>query len=129
MPTALLIFYRLLGAALLLLAAAALWEKYRIVRGATLLPGRILSCRKAGRTSPRAGAGCYRYLVEVHVNGERLELETNDSFWTDHSSRVGKSVLVWYNPRHSAVVERKSPETELISAGIAAVGVALLLLG
>ena len=73
MPVGLLIFYRLLGTALLVLAAATLWEKYRTVRGAQLLPGRILQCRKAGSTSPRNGAGGYRYLVELYADGERLE--------------------------------------------------------
>lgn len=127
MPMGLLIFYRLLGAALLALAAVTLWEKYRTVRGARLLPGRVLQCRKARSTNPRAGAGGYRYLVEIYVDGERLELETNDSFWFDHTDRTGKSVLVWYNPARS-LLERKSPGTELLAAGVALVGVALLLI-
>ena len=127
MPIVLLMFYRLLGTALLVLAAAALWEKYRTVRGAQLLPGRILQCRKAGSTSPRNGAGGYRYLVELYADGERLERETNDSFWFDRSDRTGKSVLVWYNPARP-LVERKSPGTEVLAAGMALVGVALLLL-
>lgn len=127
MPIQLLIFYRILGVILLILAAVTLWEKYRTVRGATLLPGRILECRKAARTNPRAGAGGYRYLVEIHANGQRLELETNDSFWFDHSTQKGRSVLVWYNPA-SPVLERKSIGTELLAAGIAVVGVALLLI-
>ena len=37
MPTTLLIIYRILGAALFALAAAAIVEKYRTVRGAALL--------------------------------------------------------------------------------------------
>lgn len=127
MPIVLMVVYRVLGVALLVLAAVTLWEKYRTVRGAVLLPGRILDCRKAQSTSPRAGAGGYRYLVEVYVGGERLELETNDSFWFDHDTQKGKSVQVWYNPS-SPVLERKSCGTELLAAAIAVVGVALLLI-
>lgn len=127
MPIVLMVIYRVLGVALLALAAATLWEKYRTVRGAVLLPGRILDCRKAGRTSPRAGAGGYRYLVEVYAGGERLELETNDSFWFAHDTQKGKSIQVWYNPA-SPVLERKGCGTELLAAAIAAVGVALLLI-
>ena len=84
MPTTLLIIYRILGAALFALAAAAIVEKYRTVRGAALLPARVLECRKAASTSPNRSAGGYRYLVELHANGQRLELETNDSFWFMH---------------------------------------------
>lgn len=127
MPMPLMIVYRVLGILLLAMAAAAVWEKYRTVRGATLLPGRILDCRKANRTNPRQGAGGYRYLVEIHAGGERLELETNDSFWFSHDSQKGKSVLVWYNPGRP-VLERKSLGTEALAAVMAAIGVALLLL-
>ena len=127
MPIQLMIFYRVLGILLLVLAGAALWEKYRTVRGAALLPGRILDCRKGDRTSPRRGAGGYRYLVELHVNGERLEMETNDSFWFDRPGSQGKSVLVWYKPGRP-LLERKSPGTELLAAGMAALGVLLLFL-
>ena len=38
MPTTLLIVYRVLGTVLFALAAAAIVEKYRTVRGAVLLP-------------------------------------------------------------------------------------------
>ena len=127
MPIQLMIFYRVLGVLLLVLAGAALWEKYRTVRGASLLPGRILECRKAARTNQRAGAGGYRYLVEIYANGQRLELETNDSFWFDHDTQKGKTVLVWYNPERP-VLERKSLGTELLAVAMAAVGVALLLI-
>lgn len=127
MPIQLMIFYRVLGVLLLVLAGAALWEKYRTVRGASLLPGRILDCRKAARTNPRAGAGGYRYLVEVYANGQRLELETNDSFWFNHHTQKGKTVLVWYNPERP-VLERKSFGTELLAAAMAVVGVVLLLI-
>ena len=98
MPTTLLIVYRVLGTVLFALAAAAIVEKYRTVRGAVLLPARILECRKAGSTSPGAAAGGYRYLVELHANGRRLEMETNDSFWFRHDKDKGKIIQVWYNP-------------------------------
>ena len=127
MPIQLMIFYLVLGILFLVLAGATVWEKYRTVRGATLLPGRIVACRKASRTNPRAGAGGYRYLVEVYVEGQRLELETNDSFWFSHEGQQGKSVQVWYNPQ-SPVLERKSWGTELLAAGIGLLGIGLLLL-
>lgn len=127
MPISLMIFYRVLGILFLAMAGAALWEKYRTVRGATLLPGRILACRRAKRTNPHSGAGGYRYLVEIYAGGQRLELETNDSFWFNHDNQKGKSVMVWYNPERP-VLERKSIGTELLAVVIAAVGVALLLI-
>lgn len=46
MPTTLLIVYRVLGTVLFALAAAAIVEKYRTVRGAALLPARVLECRR-----------------------------------------------------------------------------------
>ena len=46
MPTTLLIVYRVLGTVLFALAAAAIVEKYRTVRGAVLLPARVLECRR-----------------------------------------------------------------------------------
>lgn len=127
MPIQLMIFYRVLGLLFLVLAVSALVEKYRTVRGATLLPGRILACRKADRTNPRNGAGGYRYLVEIHVNGQRLELETNDSFWFNHDRQKDKSVLVWYNPNRP-VLERKSIGTELLALAMAAIAVGLLVI-
>lgn len=127
MPIQLMIVYRVLGILFLVLAGATVWEKYRTVRGATLLPGRIVECRKASRTNPRAGAGGYRYLVELYVEGQRLELETNDSFWFSHEGQQGKSVQVWYNPE-SPLLERKSWGTELLAAGIGLLGIGLLLL-
>ena len=127
MPTTLLIIYRILGAALFALAAAAIVEKYRTVRGAVLLPARVLECRKAGSTSPGAAAGGYRYLVELHADGRRLEMETNDSFWFRHDKDKGKIVQVWYNPS-ARCVERKSWETEIFSALLAGIGAALLLI-
>lgn len=127
MPTTLLIIYRILGAALFALAAAAIVEKYRTVRGAVLLPARVLECRKAGSTSPGAAAGGYRYLVELHANGRRLEMETNDSFWFRHDKDKGKIIQVWYNPS-ARCVERKSWETEIFSALLAGIGAALLLI-
>lgn len=127
MPTTLLIVYRVLGTVLFALAAAAIVEKYRTVRGAVLLPARVLECRKAGSTSPGAAAGGYRYLVELHANGRRLEMETNDSFWFRHDKDKGKIVQVWYNPS-ARCVERKSWETEMFSALLAGIGAALLLI-
>ena len=127
MPTTLLIVYRVLGTALFALAAAAIVEKYRTVRGAVLLPARVLECRKAGSTSPGAAAGGYRYLVELHANGRRLEMETNDSFWFRHDKDKGKIIQVWYNPS-ARCVERKSWETEIFSALLAGIGAALLLI-
>lgn len=127
MPTILLIVYRVLGTVLFVLAAAAIVEKYRTVRGAVLLPARVLECRKAGSTSPGAAAGGYRYLVELHANGRRLEMETNDSFWFRHDKDKGKIVQVWYNPS-ARCVERKSWETEIFSALLAGIGAALLLI-
>ena len=122
-----LIVYRVLGTVLFALAAAAIVEKYRTVRGAVLLPARVLECRKAGSTSPGAAAGGYRYLVELHANGRRLEMETNDSFWFRHDKDKGKIVQVWYNPS-ARCVERKSWETEIFSALLAGIGAALLLI-
>lgn len=127
MPTTLLIVYRVLGTVLFALAAAAIVEKYRTVRGAVLLPARVLECRKAGSTSPGAAAGGYRYLVELHADGKRLEMETNDSFWFRHDKSKGKIVQVWYNPS-ARCVERKSWETEIFSALLAGIGAALLLI-
>ena len=127
MPTTLLIVYRVLGTMLFALAAAAIVEKYRTVRGAVLLPARVLECRKAGSTSPGAAAGGYRYLVELHADGRRLEMETNDSFWFRHDKDKGKIVQVWYNPS-ARCVERKSWETEIFSALLAGIGAALLLI-
>lgn len=127
MPTTLLIVYRVLGTVLFALAAAAIVEKYRTVRGAVLLPARVLECRKADSTSPGAAAGSYRYLVELHANGRRLEMETNDSFWFRHDKDKGKIVQVWYNPS-ARCVERKSWETEIFSALLAGIGAALLLI-
>ncbi|WP_308594149.1 hypothetical protein [uncultured Gemmiger sp.] len=127
MPTTLLIVYRVLGTVLFALAAAAIVEKYRTVRGAVLLPARVLECRKAGSTSPGAAAGGYRYLVELHAEGRRLEMETNDSFWFRHDKDKGKIIQVWYNPG-ARCVERKSWETEIFSALLAGIGAALLLI-
>ena len=137
MPTTLLIVYRVLGTVLFALAAAAIVEKYRTVRGAVLLPARVLECRRAsstsnsrgagGSTSPGAAAGGYRYLVELYANGRRLELETNDAFWFRHDKDKGKVLQVWYNP-NARCVERKSWETEFFAAVLAVIGAALLLI-
>ena len=102
-------------------------EKYRTVRGAALLPARVLECRRASSTSNSRGAGGYRYLVELYANGQRLELETNDAFWFRHDKDKGKVLQVWYNP-NARCVERKSWETEFFAAVLAVIGVALLLI-
>ena len=120
MPTTLLIVYRVLGTVLFALAAAAIVEKYRTVRGAALLPARVLECRRASSTSNSRGAGGYRYLVELYANGQRLELETNDAFWFRHDKDKGKVLQVWYNP-NARCVERKSWETEFFAAVLAVV--------
>ena len=127
MLTTLMIVYRVLGTLLFALAAAAIVEKYRTVRGAVLLPARVLECRRAASTNSSRGAGGYRYLVELHANGQRLEMETNDAFWFKHDKDTGKVVQVWYNP-NARCVERKSWETEIFSAVLAIVGAALLLI-
>ena len=127
MPTTLMIVYRVLGTLLFALAAAAIVEKYRTVRGAVLLPARVLECRRAASTNSSRGAGGYRYLVELHANGQRLEMETNDAFWFKRDKDTGKVVQVWYNP-NDRCVERKSWETEIFSAVLAIVGAALLLI-
>lgn len=125
MPIQLMIFYRVLGVLFLGLSAATVWEKYRTVRGAKLLSGRIVDCRKANRTGRRSGGG-YRYLVEICVDGKRMELETNDAFWLNHSRKKGKSLQVWYNPQRP-MLERKSIGTELMALVMAVVAVGLLL--
>lgn len=121
MPTTLLIVYRVLGTVLFALAAAAIVEKYRTVRGG------VLECRRASSTSNSRGAGGYRYLVELYANGRRLELETNDAFWFRHDKDKGKVLQVWYNP-NARCVERKSWETEFFAAVLAVIGAALLLI-
>lgn len=50
MPFALLLFYRVLGILLWVLVLLMLWEKYRIVRGGTLLPAQILDCCKSSQS-------------------------------------------------------------------------------
>ena len=127
MPTILLIVYRVLGTVFFALAAAAIVEKYRTVRGAALLPARVLECRRASSTNNSRGAGGYRYLVELYANGRRLELETNDAFWFRHDKDKGKVLQVWYNP-NARCVERKSWETEFFAAVLAVIGAALLLI-
>ena len=140
MPFALLLFYRVLGILLWVLVLLMLWEKYRIVRGGTLLPAQILDCCKSSQSdtpaqpsrrdaliNPRVGAGGYCYRVVFTANGQRMERHTNDSFWFHHDGQQGKTVLVWYNPA-SLVVERKSWETEFFAAVLAVIGVALLLI-
>lgn len=101
-------------------------EKYRTVRGAVLLPARVLECRRASSTSNSRGAGGYRYLVELYANGRRLELETNDAFWFRHDKDKGKVLQVWYNP-NARCVERKAGRRNF-AAVLAVIGAALLLI-
>ena len=54
MPFALLLFYRVLGILLWVLVLLMLWEKYRIVRGGTLLPAQILDCCKSSQSDTPA---------------------------------------------------------------------------
>ena len=140
MPFALLLFYRVLGILLWVLVLLMLWEKYRIVRGGTLLPAQILDCCKSSQSdtpaqpsrrgaliNPRVGASGYCYRVVFTANGQRMERHTNDSFWFHHDGQQGKTVLVWYNPA-SPVVERKSWETEVLAAAMGVLATALLLI-
>ena len=83
--------------------------------------------RPADRTSPRGGAGGYRYVVEVYVDGERLECETNDAFWFCHDAQKGKSIRVWYRPGRP-LLECHNPGTELMAAFMALAGIGLLLI-
>ena len=66
-------------------------------------------------------------LVELHADGRRLEMETNDSFWFRHDKDKGKIVQVWYNPS-ARCVERKSWETEVLAAAMGVLATALLLI-
>ena len=145
MPVGLLLFYRLLGILLWVAVLSMLWEKYRIVRGGTLLPAQILDCCKSGRGdapmtgemerytrrdgffNPRVGAGGYCYRVAFSVNGQRMERNTNDSFWFQHNGQQGKTVLIWYNPAQP-LVERKSWETEILAVGMGILATVLLFL-
>ena len=142
MPFALLLFYRVLGILLWVLVLSMLLEKYRIVRGGTLLPAQILDCRKSTHSdapeaapttrrnafvNPNVAAGGYCYRVAFSANGQRMERSTNDSFWFNHPNQQGRTVLVWYNPAYQ-VVERKSWETEVLAAGMGVLATALLLI-
>ena len=93
-------------------------DRYRTVRGAALLPARVLECRRASSTSNSRGAGGYRYLVELYANGRRLELETNDAFWFRHDKDKGKVLQVWYNPNARCAVSYTH-----LSAGVRVVAV------
>ena len=121
MPTTLLIVYRVLGTVLFALATAAIVEKYRTVRGAVLLPARVLECRRASSTSNSRGAGGYRYLVELYANGRRLELETKAEGTTGKDSQGGTPLCCWkelsfqHNPLWlDKQEERTKPKEETI---------------
>lgn len=117
-----------LGLLLCGLAAACLWEKYRLVRGAVALPAQILDCHRSTGVTPRKDSGGWCYRVEFFVQGERCVADTNDSFWYAHNGKVGHAVVVWYNPAFPHTVERKSIGTELLTAAMAVLGLALIFL-
>lgn len=127
MPTTLLIIYRILALRFLHWRPPRLWKNTAPCAG-----GGAAACPRAGmpkgaasNCSPNRSAGGYRYLVELHANGQRLELETNESFAYDKT--VGKAIQVWYNP-NARCVERKSWETEIFSAVLAVIEKAPLLI-
>lgn len=129
--TALSIFYKLLGAVFIVLGVSCVAEKYRTVRGARCCPARILRCEKAGpNAGPGAGKarGGWHYVVEIQMDGGVVNCPTNDAFWFDHSHKAGSMILVWFNPEKPQLVERKSPEAELLCALFAALGLAAMLL-
>ena len=94
MPTTLLIVYRVLGTVLFALAAAAIVEKYRTVRGAVLLPARVLECRRA--SSDQQQPGCGRLPLSGGAVRQRSAAgaETNDAFWFRHDKDKGKVLQV-----------------------------------
>ncbi|MEE0799689.1 MAG: DUF3592 domain-containing protein [Gemmiger sp.] len=124
--TALQIFYWALGLVFIVLGLACVAEKYRTVRGGTLLTARILKCEKDGPKT-RKGSGGYRYTVEFEADGVRRTALTNDAFWFNRSRNIGQLIAVWYNPASPHLVERKSPEAELLSLFFVALGVAVIL--
>ena len=88
MPFALLLFYRVLGILLWVLVLLMLWEKYRIVRGGTLLPanpeypprpldsrvrilGRALRTAVPPRRPHQSPRGCGRILLPGSIYRKR----------------------------------------------------------
>ena len=67
MPFALLLFYRVLGILLWVLVLLMLWEKYRIVRGGTLLPAQILDCCKSSQSDTPAQPSRRDALINPRV--------------------------------------------------------------
>ena len=67
MPFALLLFYRVLGILLWVLVLLMLWEKYRIVRGGTLLPAQILDCCKSSQSDTPAQPSRRGALINPRV--------------------------------------------------------------
>lgn len=121
------VFYKVIGAVFIVLGAVCVAEKYRTVRGGTLCSARVLRCDKGGPTT-RKGQGGWRYAVEFEADGLMLQRYTNDAFWFDHSNREGSLVEIWYNPDHPDLVERKSPEAEILCGVFVALGLALIVL-
>lgn len=122
--TVLNIFYCLLGAAFVVLGIACLIEKYRTVCGGIRLPARILACEKQ-RSARKSGGYCYK--VEFNDgDGVRHEATTNDSLWFARKNAVNRVIEIWYNPAHPEIVERKSLESEILSAVLVALGLAAI---
>ncbi|MDD6319239.1 MAG: hypothetical protein PUA63_00055 [Oscillospiraceae bacterium] len=124
--TGLQIFYWILGIIFIILGISCELEKLRTVRGGTLVTARIIKCEKDGPTT-RKGAGGFRYTVEFEADGIRRTALTNDAFWTDHSRNDDSLIQVWYNPERPHLVERKSPEAEVLTAIFVLLGLACIL--
>lgn len=119
-------FYCLLGVVFVVLGFACLAEKYKTVRGGTLLPAQILACEKEGPRT-RKGHGGYRFLVRFDVpGGATRTAATNDAFWFKQNKKVGGTMEIWYNPATPDVVERKNYGTEALSAFFVALGVIIV---
>lgn len=120
------LIYKALGSAFVVLSIACLVEKYRTVRGGTLLPARVVDCEKCSAASKKNSGG-WRYAVELSVQGGRHKCYTNDCFWVEHKNKKDQTILVWYNPARPGIVERKSPEAEVLSGIFGALGIAMIL--
>lgn len=124
--TVLNLIYCVLGVVFVILGAACLWEKYRVVRGGMRLPARVLECRRQGSSRRKRGGG-YCYVVEfTSPDGIRHVAPTNDSFWSERTNSVGTVVEIWYNPATPEVVERRSAEAEILGALFIAMGFAVI---
>ena len=124
--TGLQLFYWVLGIIFIILGVACELEKRKTVRGATLVTARIVKCDKDGPTT-RKGSGGYRYTVEFEADGVLRRALTNDAFWMDHSRNIDSLIQIWYNPATPHLVERKSPEAEILSALFVLLGLGCIL--